>query len=155
MTISEGKKVPAFTLFDQHEEKRSLSQYIGTKVLLYFYPKDDTSGCTKEACNFRDRNNELKKHNVQVLGISKDTVTSHKKFAEKYDLNFPILADPELKVIKKYAVWVEKSMYGRKYMGIQRDSFLIDEKGKLLKHYVKVKPATHVDDILKDLKGMK
>ena len=146
-----NKKAPKFTLLDQDGEKRSLSDYEGKKVLLYFYPKDDTPGCTTEACSFRDRLNELKPYKVQVLGVSCDDVKSHKKFADKFKLNFPLLADTEKKVVEKYGVWLEKSMYGRKYMGIQRDSFLIDEKGKVVKHYEKVKPADHVDEIIADL----
>lgn len=146
-----GKKAPAFTLSDQNGKKHSLSEYAGKKVLLYFYPKDDTPGCTTEACSFRDRLNELKKQKVQVLGVSCDDEKSHKKFAEKFQLNFPLLADTDKKVVNKYGVWLEKSMYGRKYMGIQRDSFLIDEKGVVVKHYEKVKPAEHVDEVIKDV----
>lgn len=145
-----GKKAPDFTLVDQNGDSHSLSEYKGKKVLLYFYPKDDTPGCTTEACSFRDRLNELKKHKVQVLGVSCDDEKSHKKFAEKFGLNFPLLADTEKKVVNKYGVWLEKSMYGRKYMGIQRDSFLIDEKGVVVKHYEKVKPTEHVDEVIKD-----
>ncbi len=146
-----NKKAPAFALLDQHGEKHSLKQYLGKKVLLYFYPKDNTPGCTTEACSFRDRLSELKKYGVQVLGVSCDDIKSHKKFADKFGLNFPLLADTDKKVVEKYGVWVEKSMYGRKYMGIARDSFLIDEKGKVVKHYEKVKPAEHVDEVVKDL----
>ncbi len=149
-----NKKAPKFTLLDQEGEKRSLSDYEGKKVLLYFYPKDDTPGCTTEACSFRDRLNELKKFGVQVLGVSCDDVKKHQKFAEKFGLNFPLLADTEKKVVEKYEVWGEKSMYGRKYMGIQRDSFLIDEKGKIIRHYEKVKPADHVDQVIADLKTL-
>lgn len=152
--IKEQQKVPAFSLPDQEDNMHSLSDYKGELVLLYFYPKDNTPGCTTQACNFRDRLNELKDHDVQVLGVSKDTVASHKKFAEKFDLNFPILADPELEVIKAYDVWVEKSMYGKKYMGISRDSFLIGKDGKLMKHYNKVSPSKHVDEVVKDLKSL-
>lgn len=148
----QGKKAPAFTLVDQYSCKQSLRDYLGKTVLLYFYPKDDTSGCTKEACGFRDRLIELKKYGVYVLGVSADSVESHIKFAKKYNLNFPLLSDSEQKVIQKYGVWVEKSMYGRKYMGIQRDSFLIDSTGKILKHYVKVKPDIHVDEVVRDVK---
>lgn len=146
-----SKKAPQFSLFDQDGKKQSLQDYLGKKVLLYFYPKDDTPGCTIEACSFRDRLNELKKYNIQVLGVSVDDVKSHKKFAEKFALNFPLLADTEKEVVNKYGVWGEKSMFGKKYMGIQRDSFLIDEKGIVLKHYEKVKPADHVDQVLADI----
>ena len=144
-------KAPDFTLLDQDGNEHSLSDYAGKKVLLYFYPKDDTPGCTTEACNFRDRLNELKDKGVQVLGVSKDSVASHKKFAEKFRLNFPLLADEETSVIKAYGVWKQKSMFGKTYMGIQRDSFLIDENGNIVKHYTKVKPTTHVDDVVADL----
>lgn len=144
-------KAPSFSAPDQGGNIHALKDYKGKKVLLYFYPKDNTPGCTKEACAFRDRLNELKKHQVQVLGVSKDSVESHKKFSEKFNLNFPLLADPELKIIKAYDVWKEKKLYGRTYMGIQRDSFLIDEKGKIIKHYEKVKPAKHVDEVIEDL----
>lgn len=147
-----NKKAPNFTLLDQDGKEHSLSDYKGKKVLLYFYPKDDTPGCTKEACSFRDSLNDLKKYDLQVLGVSCDSVESHKKFANKFQLNFPLLADTEKKVVEDYGVWVEKSMYGKKYMGIQRDSFLINEEGKIVKHYIKVKPEQHVDEIIEDLK---
>lgn len=146
-----GKTAPAISLPDQDDNTRSLREFTGKKVLLYFYPKDDTPGCTQEACNFRDRLNELASHDVQVIGVSKDTVRSHKKFAEKFDLNFPLLADVDKQTCNDYGVMVEKSMFGKKYMGIQRDSFLIDENGLVIKHYQKVKPATHVDDVIADL----
>jgi peroxiredoxin Q/BCP len=154
MAVQLNQKAPDFTLLDQEGQEHSLSDYLGKKVLLYFYPKDDTPGCTTEACNFRDRLNELKKHNVQVLGVSIDDVKSHKKFAEKFGLNFPLLADTEKKVVNDYGVWGQKSMFGKKYMGIQRDSFLIDEKGVMVKHYEKVKPAEHVDEVVEDAKKM-
>lgn len=122
-------------------------------MLLYFYPKDDTPGCTTEACNFRDRLNELKDHGVQVLGVSKDTIASHKKFSEKFDLNFPLLSDENGTLVKAYGVWKEKSMYGKTYMGISRESFLIDEEGNLVKHYEKVKPEEHVEEVLRDVEA--
>lgn len=150
MTSLLHKPAPNFTLFDENEIERSLSDYKGQKVLLYFYPKDDTPGCTKEAQCFRDRLNELSAANVQMLGVSCDDTMSHKKFVEKYHLNFPLLADVDKKVVKAYGVWVEKSMFGKKYMGIQRDSFLIDEKGFVVKHYKKVKPAIHPDEVMAD-----
>lgn len=151
MSITEGQKAPDFNLADQDNNFHSLSEFLGQKVLLYFYPKDMTPGCTVEAECFRDRLNELKAHNIQVLGVSADSVESHKKFADKYKLNFPILADTEKEVCEKYGVWVEKSMYGKKYMGIQRDSFLINEEGKILKHFEKVTPKDHVDQVLREL----
>lgn len=144
-------KAPNFTLTDQHGTTHSLAEYAGMQVLLYFYPKDDTPGCTTEACGFRDRLNELKSKNMQVLGVSIDNEKSHKKFAEKYQLNFPLLADTDKKVVKAYGVWKEKSMYGKKYMGIMRESFLIDPKGMILKHYENVKPDIHVEEILRDI----
>lgn len=149
-----NKKAPDFKLADQDGSIRSLSDYSGKWVLLYFYPKDMTSGCTVEAKKFRDRAKELEKMGVVVIGASCDDVKSHKKFADKENLNFPLLADTEKDLVTKYGVWVEKSMYGKKYMGIQRDSFLIDPKGKIIKHYSKVKPETHVDEVLTDLKDL-
>jgi len=149
-----GKKAPSFSLKDQDGKVHKLSQYLGGMVLLYFYPKDMTSGCTVEAQGFRDTWKELKKLGVTVLGVSNDSVASHKKFCEKEGLNFPLLADEKKEVVGKYGVWVEKSMYGKKYMGIQRDSFLIGIDGKILKHYEKVKPAEHPDEVIKDVKGI-
>ena len=147
-----GKKAPQFTLPDSDGNKVSLKDYLGQKVVLYFYPKDNTSGCTKEACDFRDSIAQFKKLKVAVLGVSKDSQSSHIKFRDKYDLNFPLLSDVDTKVIQKYGVWKEKSMYGKKYMGVERTTFLIDEKGKIEKIYRKVKVADHVEQILKDLK---
>ena len=121
-----NKKAPDFKLEDQNEEIRSLSDYKGEFILLYFYPKDMTTGCTLEAQGFRNRLNLLNKLGIQVLGVSGDDVESHKKFADANKINFPLLADVDKKVIGKYGVWVEKSIYGKTYMGIQRDSFLID-----------------------------
>lgn len=146
-----GKPAPNFTLPDQDGNEHTLSEYKGKKVLLYFYPKDMTSGCTVEAQLFRDNYSKLQDLGVEVIGISKDDIKSHKKFADKHELPFTLLADTETKVNQSYGVWKEKSMYGKKYMGTQRDSFLIDEEGKLIKHYVKVKPATHIDEVLSDL----
>lgn len=151
MTNLTGKKAPAFSLKDQDGKMHKLSDYTGKTLLLYFYPKDMTPGCTVEAQCFRDRNNEFKKYKVQVLGVSVDSVESHKKFVEKHGLNFPLLSDDKKTVVEKYGVWVEKSMFGKKYMGIRRDSFLIGSDGKIIKHYEKVNPAKHVDEVLKDL----
>lgn len=147
-----GKKAPDFKLKDQDDEVRSLADYKGQWVLLYFYPKDMTPGCTTEAKCFRDKLNYLKKLGVQVLGVSADDVESHVKFANAYKLNFPLLADVDKKVINKYGVWTEKSMYGKTYMGIRRDSFLIDPKGKIVKHYIKVSPSDHPGEVAKDVK---
>lgn len=150
-----NKKAPSLTLMDQNGTPHSLDLYKGKYVLLYFYPKDLTPGCTVEAQGFRDRATELKKLNVQVLGVSADSIDLHKKFCDKHDLNFPLLSDESKGTLKKYGVWVEKSMYGKKYMGIQRDSFLIDPDGKIVKHYVKVKPPSHPDDVIQDVKALR
>lgn len=149
-----NKKAPDFKLQDQDGKWHSLKDYKGKKVLLYFYPKDMTSGCTLEAQCFRDRMNDFKKLGVQVLGVSVDDVKSHRKFVDREKLNFPLLADVDKEVVNEYGVWVEKSMYGKKYMGIQRDTFLIDEKGVVLKHYEKVKPEKHVDEVMAELEEM-
>lgn len=147
-----NKKAPDFKLEDQNEEIRSLADYKGEFILLYFYPKDMTTGCTLEAQGFRNRLNLLNKLGIQVLGVSGDDVESHKKFSDANKINFPLLADVDKKVIGKYGVWVEKSIYGKTYMGIQRDSFLIDREGKIIKHYVKVSPADHPTEVIKDVK---
>jgi peroxiredoxin Q/BCP len=140
-------KAPDFSLEDQHGKTHTLKAYRGKKVLIYFYPKDDTPGCTTEACSFRDNYKELSKLGLIILGISKDTVKSHKKFAEKYDLPFPLLADVDTTVCQAYEVWAKKKFMGREYMGILRTSFLIDEEGKIAKIYEDVKPAEHVGEI--------
>lgn len=150
----ENTKAPAFKLEDQDGNVHSLADYAGKWVLLYFYPKDMTPGCTIESEGFRDMEAKFAAKGAQILGVSCDDVKSHKKFVEKHDLNFPLLADVEKKVVEDYGVWVEKSMYGKKYMGIQRDSFLIDPSGKIVKHYEKVKPAEHPKEVLEDLEGM-
>lgn len=147
-----GKKAPDFSLLNQDEKKISLKDYLGKKVVLYFYPKDDTSGCTKEACNFRDEFPKFTKTNAVILGVSPDSVKSHKKFAEKYNLNFDLLADEEKKVVEKYGVWKEKSMYGRKYMGVERTTFIIDEKGNIKTIFNKVKVDGHNKEVLEALK---
>ena len=147
-----NQKAPTFSLPDQDSVTRSLSDYVGKKVLLYFYPKDDTPGCTTEACNFRDSYEELKKMGLVVLGVSKDSVKSHKKFVEKFSLPFPLLADVDQKVCDAYGVWKNKKFMGREYMGIERMSFLIDEKGNIEKIYESVKPATHTDEVKNDIK---
>lgn len=155
MTNLVGKQAPNFELEGQDGREYSLADYKGKYVLLYFYPKDMTSGCTVEAQCFRNRMNDFKALGVQVLGVSCDDTKSHKKFAEKEKLNFPLLADVDKKVVNAYGVWVEKSMYGKKYMGIQRDTFLVDPSGKIVKHYLKVKPETHIEEVLEDLKKLK
>ena len=147
-----GSKAPNFNLPTDGNGKVKLSDYKGQKLVLYFYPKDDTSGCTKEACNFKENLKAFEKLGVAVIGVSKDSVAKHDKFKEKYKLNFPLASDEECKVCDAYGVWVEKSMYGRKYMGIERATFLIDEKGKIEQIWRKVKVPGHVEDILKSLK---
>ncbi len=139
---------PAFHLPAYPEGKIRLSQFKGEKnVVLYFYPRDDTPGCTAESCDFRDQWPALKKADTIVLGVSKDTVESHEKFATKYSLPFPLLADVDHKVCEKYGVWVEKSNYGRKYMGIERTTFLINKKGRVVKVWPKVKVKGHVAEV--------
>lgn len=151
--MKEKTKAPVFALPDQDGKIHKLSDYLGKWVLLYFYPKDDTSGCTKEACMIRDELPNFKKLKCKVLGVSVDSIASHKKFAEKYGLPFTLLADENKKVVAKYGVWQEKSMYGRKYMGTVRSSFLIDPSGKVAKIYEKVNPETHAEEVLQDLKS--
>lgn len=143
-----------FNLPDQDGKNHKLSSYKGHWVVLYFYPKDDTPGCTKEACNFRDSFRELQKLSVQILGVSKDSVASHKKFAEKYNLNFPILSDESHEVIKKYKAWGVKKFMGREFEGILRKTYLIDPKGIVKKVYEKVNPLTHASEIIKDLNAI-
>ena len=150
-----GKKAPNFTLPDQDNLLHSLKNYLGNWVIIYFYPKDDTPGCTKEACSFRDNLPKFKKLSVPVIGISADSVSKHKKFSGKFDLNFTLLADEDKKVVASYGVWQKKKFMGREYMGIVRSSFLIDPKGKIVKVYEGVKPDTHVEEVLKDLKNLK
>lgn len=147
--LEEGMKAPGFTLKNSSGEEMSLKDFYGKKVVLYFYPKDMTSGCTQEACDFRDNFDQFKKLDAVIIGISPDSEVSHKKFEEKYDLPFILLADPDHKVCELYGVWKEKSMYGRKYMGVERSTYLIDEKGKIIKIYAKVKVAGHAIDALK------
>lgn len=149
----ENNPAPNFTLLDQDSKSHTLSDYQGMKVLIYFYPKDMTPGCTVQAEGMRDSINDFKELNVQVLGISVDDIKSHKKFVEKHNLNFPLLADTDKEVVNLYNVWKEKSMFGKKYMGIVRDSFLINEKGIIVKHFPKVNPLNHsklVMDYIKD-----
>jgi len=148
-----GKKAPDFSLPDQDGTLCTLKEYKGKRVILYFYPKDDTPGCTKEACAIADIYDDFKKHGVKVLGMSKDTPRSHKKFAEKYNLPFTLLSDKTGEMIEKYGAWKEKSMFGKTFLGILRISYLIDEEGKVAKVYPDVDPATHALELLKDIKG--
>ena len=148
MSISEGKKAPAFTMPTDGGGKVSLKDLAGQNVVLYFYPKDDTPGCTKEACGFRDALPDFGKLDATVIGVSKDSVTRHDKFKTKYELPFTLASDADGKVCDKYGTWVEKSLYGRKYMGIERATFLIDGKGVVRKVWRKVKVAGHVEAVL-------
>ncbi len=148
-----GKKAPAFSLKDENGKNVSLNDFKGKKVVLYFYPKDMTSGCTKEACDFRDALPNFRKIKAVVLGVSIDSTASHKKFADKYDLPFTLLSDEKKEVVEKYGVWKEKSMYGKKYMGIERTTFIIDEEGKIQNIFPKVKVDGHVNEVMKMLKG--
>jgi peroxiredoxin Q/BCP len=145
------QKAPTFSLSDQNDSVHTLEQYLGKKVLLYFYPKDDTPGCTTEACNFRDNYEELTKLGLVVLGVSKDTTKSHKKFVEKYKLPFPLLSDEDTSVCQAYGVWGMKKFMGREYLGITRASFLIDEQGNIEKIYEEVKPKEHTQEVVADI----
>lgn len=146
-----NQPAPSFSLLDQDEKTHTLEQYKGKKVLLYFYPKDDTPGCTTEACNFRDNHAALHDAGLVVLGVSKDTPKSHKKFAQKYELQFPLLSDVDGVVCEAYGVWRKKKFMGREYMGIERVSFLIDEKGNIEKIYETVKPKEHTQEVKEDI----
>lgn len=149
--LKPGMKAPSFSLVGLNGEKVSLKNFLGKKVILYFYPKDLTSGCTKEACDFRDSLPQFENIDAVILGISKDDIKTHKKFQEKYSLPFDLLSDETGEVCEKYGVWKEKSMYGRKYMGIERTTFIIDEAGKIAKIFPKVKVNGHVNEILEFL----
>ena len=149
MSLNEGDKAPQFKSKDQDGSPVSLSDYKGKKVILYFYPEDDTPTCTVEACNLRDNYSLLKKKGMVVLGVSPDDVKKHKKFEQKFGLPFTLVADPEKKIIDKYEVWGEKNLYGRKYMGLIRTTFLIDEKGIIRKIFKKPRSKVHSDEILK------
>lgn len=153
MSVDVGNRAPDFTLPTDGGGSVTLSKLKGKKVVLYFYPKDDTSGCTAEACAFRDVFPRFKKMEATVIGVSRDSVTRHDKFKKKYALNFPLAADEEGKVTEAYGVWVQKSMYGRKYMGIERATFLVDEKGKIQQVWHKVKVPGHADEVLKAVEG--
>ncbi len=148
-----GTKAPDFKLPDQNGDKHSLKDYKGQWVLLYFYPKDDTPGCTAEACTLRDDLPDFTKLKAEVLGVSVDSVKSHKNFENKYDLNFTLLSDEGKEVVKKYGVWGKKKFMGREYTGTNRVSFLIDPNGKIAKIYDKVKPKEHSEEVVKDLKS--
>ena len=154
MAIKVGDKAPSFKLKNQDGKTISLSVLKGKPIVLYFYPKDDTSGCTKEACNFRDEFPKFGKMKAEIIGISSDSVESHKKFAQKYKLPFNLLSDEKKEVIEKYGVWQEKSMYGKKYMGIVRTTFIIDASGKIGKIFPKVKVDNHNKEVMEALKEL-
>lgn len=149
--VKEGMKAPEFTLPDKDGNQVSLADFLGKKLVVYFYPRDNTSGCTKQACAFAGVYKEFEKLGVTVIGISKDSVKSHRNFASKYELPFVLLSDPELKAIQAYDGWQEKKMYGKVSMGVVRSSFIIDEKGMIEKVMEKVKPDTNAAEILKYL----
>jgi peroxiredoxin Q/BCP len=150
--IELNKKAPTFSLPDQNGVIHALEQYKGKKVLLYFYPKDDTPGCTTEACNFRDGYKDFQDMGLVILGVSADGVKSHKKFADKYELPFPLLSDETKEVCEAYGVWGKKKFMGREYMGISRSSFLIDEKGNIAKIYQDVKAGNHANEVKGDVR---
>lgn len=152
--IDEGKKASAFTLTDQSGEKHALKDYAGAPLVLFFYPKDATSGCTKEACQFRDQLPDFEELGCAVLGVSPQGVDSKRKFAEKESLNFPILADDDAKVCDKYGVWQEKSMYGNTYMGVVRTTYLIDANGKVAKRWDKVRVPDHAKKVRKAIEEL-
>ena len=149
--LTEGEKAPDFKAQDQNGNLVSLKDFKGKKVVLYFYPEDDTPTCTVEACNLRDNYKILEKKGLVILGVSPDDEKKHKKFEQKYHLPFTLLADPEKKIVDKYGVWGEKNLYGRKYMGLHRTTFLIDEKGVIKKIFKKPKSKIHSEEILKAL----
>lgn len=149
------KKAPDFSLQDQNGTTRTLANFVGKWVVLYFYPKDDTPGCTAEACSFRDERESIASlGNCEVIGISKDSVKSHKKFVEKYGLNFTLLSDESAETIQAYGAWQEKSMFGKKYMGIQRMTVIVNPSGFIVKEYPKVDPKKHAVEIINDLRKL-
>lgn len=148
-------KAPDFTLLDQNSESHSLTDYQGKWLVLYFYPKDDTPGCTTEACSFRDERDIIAEHGAEIVGISKDSVASHKKFAEKYNLNFTLLSDEDHKIIEAYGAWAPKKMFGREYIGTQRRTFIVDPNGDIVREYPDVTPKEHAREIIHDLETLK
>ena len=152
--IEAGRKAPAFSLKDQEGKTHKLSDYAGKPLVIYFYPKDDTPGCTKETCEFRDRLPQLKKGQAAVLGVSILDEKSKAKFAQKYDVNFPLLADADHAVAEKFGVWQEKSRYGRTYMGIARTTFLVDKDGKVAQRWDNVKVDGHADEVMEAVKKL-
>ena len=154
MELKVGDKAPSFKLKNQDGKTISLANLKGKPIVLYFYPKDDTSGCTKEACNFRDEFPKFGKMKAEIIGVSADSIESHKKFAEKYKLPFNLLSDEKKEMVKKYGVWKEKNMYGRKYMGIVRTTFIIDASGKISNIFPKVKVDKHNQEVMEALKEL-
>jgi peroxiredoxin Q/BCP len=152
--LKEGDKAPGFTGRDQNGEKISLADYKGKKLVLYFYPEDDTPTCTVQACNLRDNYALLKREGFVVVGVSPDEEKKHKKFETKYELPFTLVSDPEHKIVDKYGVWGEKQLYGRHYMGIHRTTFLIDEKGSVRKIFLKPKNKAHAEEIMRTWKEL-
>ena len=152
MNVKPGQKAPDFQLSNQDGNIVQLSDFQGQWLLIYFYPKDDTPGCTKEACSMRDHRSVFKKNKINVLGISVDSEQSHLKFRAKYDLNFDLLADTKKEVVKKYGVWGKKKFMGKEYDGTRRQSALIDPQGKIAQIYEKVKPDLHAEEVLNDVK---
>lgn len=143
-----GQKAPVFTGKDQHGNKVSLSDFLGQKIVIYFYPQDDTPGCTQQACNLRDNYAILKKNGFAIIGVSPDDIEKHEKFVNKYDLPFTLLADPKMTIINKYGVWGEKNLYGNKFMGVLRTTFVIDEKGIIIHVFKKPKTKEHAEEII-------
>ncbi|MFQ5602373.1 MAG: thioredoxin-dependent thiol peroxidase [bacterium] len=152
--LQEGQRAPEFTVKNHENEEVSLSDFRGRNVVLYFYPKDNTSGCTKEACGFRDLRAEFERVNAVILGVSPDSVKSHRNFISKYDLPFPLLSDVDKEVVQLYGVWQEKSMYGRKYLGVVRTTYVIDSEGIIRKIYPKVKVTEHPQAVLDFVKSL-
>lgn len=152
--LDTGTKAIDFTLPDELGNEVHLSDFIGKKIVLYFYPKDSTPRCTKQACAFKSSYDEFKREDIVVIGISKDSSASHKKFKEKYELPFILLADTERQVIEAYDVWKEKMLYGKKYMGVMRSTYVIDEQGIIIKTFEKANPANNASDILSFIKNM-
>lgn len=146
--LSVGEKAPDFSVFDQNGKRISLQDFQGKKVVLYFYPKDNTPGCTKEACAFKDKISLFEAQNVVVLGVSTDSVKSHKSFVDKYSLPFTLLSDTDKDIVESYKVWGEKKLYGRTYFGTNRVTYLIDESGVIKAVFPKVKPESHAEEIL-------
>lgn len=150
-SLNVGDKAPNFSLPSTDGKEISLKDLKGKKIVLYFYPKDDTSGCTKEACSFTENLARVRKKGAVIFGVSADSIKAHQKFTEKYSLGFPLLSDESKEMIKAYGVWKEKSMYGRKYMGIERTTFIIDEQGKITHIFPKVKVEGHTEEVLEKL----